>query len=47
MKKPKLHWGALVGEKNMLVNVALYWMLRPPEGISELAGSHLPGRWGE
>lgn len=45
MKKPKLHWGALAGEKNMLVT--LYWMLWPPEGISELAGNHLPGRWGE
>jgi hypothetical protein len=35
----KLHWVAMIREENMLISVTLYWMLQPPEGISEHAQS--------
>lgn len=29
----------MIREENMLISVTLYWMLQPPEGISEHAQS--------
>lgn len=37
--KPKLHWVTLVGEKVMLVLIALYWMLWPQREYVSLLGA--------